>query len=63
MGTGSFPGVKRPGRGVNPHPHPAPKLKIELYLLSLSLSLSLSLYGKLLGELRLLLCSVSWMSI
>jgi hypothetical protein len=22
MGTGSFPGVKRPGRGVDQHPHP-----------------------------------------
>ena len=21
MGTGSFPGVKRPGRGADPHPH------------------------------------------
>jgi hypothetical protein len=29
MGTGSFPGVKRPGRGVNHPPHLAPKLKKE----------------------------------
>jgi len=29
MGTGSFPGVKRPGRGVDKPPHLAPKLKKE----------------------------------
>jgi hypothetical protein len=30
MGTGSFPGVKRPGRGVDhPPPHLAPRLKKE----------------------------------
>ncbi len=29
MGTGSFPGVKRPGRGVDHPPHLAPKLKEE----------------------------------
>jgi hypothetical protein len=28
MGTGSFPGVKRPGRGVDP-PHLAPRLRKE----------------------------------
>jgi len=27
MGTGSFPGVKRPGRGVDHPPHLAPKLR------------------------------------
>ena len=27
LGTGSFPGVKRPGRGVNHPPHLAPRLK------------------------------------
>jgi len=27
MGTGSFPGVKRPGRGVDHTPHLAPRLK------------------------------------
>jgi hypothetical protein len=27
--TGSFPGVKRPGRGVDHPPHPAPRLKKE----------------------------------
>jgi hypothetical protein len=35
-GTGSFPGVKRPGRGVN-HPPPSKaevKEKVELYLYS-----------------------------
>ena len=34
MGTGSFPGVKRPGRGVN-HPPPSSaevKVRVELYL-------------------------------
>ena len=29
MGTGSFPGVKRPGRGVDNPPHLAPRLKKE----------------------------------
>jgi hypothetical protein len=29
MGTGSFPGVMRPGRGVDHPPHLAPKLKKE----------------------------------
>ena len=29
MGTGSFPGVKRPGRGVHHPPHLAPRLKKE----------------------------------
>ena len=36
MGTGSFPGVKRPGRGVD-HPPPSSaeiKEKVELYLFS-----------------------------
>jgi hypothetical protein len=34
MGTGSFPGVKRPGRGIDPHPiFTAEVLKrVELYL-------------------------------
>ena len=27
LGTGSFPGVKRPGRGVDHPPHPVPRLK------------------------------------
>jgi len=38
MGTGSFPGVKRPGRGVN-HPRPSiaeVKERVELYLYSTS---------------------------
>jgi len=30
MGTGSFPGVKRPGRGVDPYPYLAKRLKKEL---------------------------------
>ena len=29
IGTGSFPGLKRPGRGVDQPSHPAPKLKKE----------------------------------
>ena len=29
MGTGSVPGVKRPGRGVDHPPHLAPRLKKE----------------------------------
>jgi hypothetical protein len=29
MGAGSFPGVKRPGRGVDHPPHLAPRLKKE----------------------------------
>jgi len=29
MDTGSFPGVKRPGRGVDNPPHPTPGLKKE----------------------------------
>jgi hypothetical protein len=36
MGTGSFPGVKRPGRGVN-HPPPSSaevKERVEIYLYS-----------------------------
>ena len=38
MGTGNFPGVKRPGRGVD-HPHPYSvevKERVELYLYSTS---------------------------
>jgi len=47
-GTGSFPGVKRPGRGVD-HPHPFSaevKTRIELYLYSTS-EPSCLLYGDL----------------
>jgi len=29
MGTGSFPGVKRPGRGVDHPPHLVPRLNKE----------------------------------
>jgi len=29
MGNGSFPGVQRPGRGVDHLPHLAPRLKQE----------------------------------
>jgi len=37
IGAGSFPGVKRPGRGVDHSPHLAPRLKerVKLYLYSL----------------------------
>ena len=38
MGTGSFPGLKRPGRGVD-HPTPSSaevKERVELYLYSIS---------------------------
>ena len=38
MGTGPFPGVKRPERGVD-HPHPSStevKERVELYIYSLS---------------------------
>jgi len=34
MGTGSFPGVKRPGCGVDHAPHLAPMLKKELCYIS-----------------------------
>jgi len=34
MGTGSFPGVKWTGRGVDHPPHLAPKERVELYLYS-----------------------------
>jgi hypothetical protein len=36
MGTGSFPGVKRPGRGVDhpPRSSAGPKERVELYLYS-----------------------------
>jgi len=38
MGTGSFPGVKRPGRGVDHLPPSSAEVKerLELYLYSLS---------------------------
>jgi len=29
VGTGSFPGVKRPGRGVHHPPHLVPRLRKE----------------------------------
>ena len=37
MGTGSFSGVKRPGRGADNPPHLAPKLKKEKNYLSTQL--------------------------
>jgi hypothetical protein len=63
MGTGSFPGVKRPRHGVNPHYHLVPRLKEvysststpllglrDLFLSELCLLLYFSVY--LLGGLR-----------
>jgi len=38
MGTGSFTGVKRPGRGAEHPPHPAPRLKKEYSYILLPLS-------------------------
>jgi hypothetical protein len=35
MGTGSFPVVKRPGRGIDHPPHLAPRLSRAIPLLSL----------------------------
>jgi hypothetical protein len=34
MGTGSFPGVKRPGRGVDHPPSAEVKERVELYIYS-----------------------------
>ena len=48
MGTGSFPMVKRPDRGVDHPPHLAPKLKKEW---SSTSSPPLGLHGLLWGEL------------
>jgi hypothetical protein len=50
MGTGSFPGVKRPGRDVDHPPHLPPKLKKEHSYTSTPL---LGLRGLLSGELCL----------
>ena len=44
MGTGSFSGVKRPGRGVD-HPHPSSaevEVRVELYLYSPSVFVACS---------------------
>jgi hypothetical protein len=51
MGTGSFPGIKRPGRGVDHPPTSSAELKerVELYLYS-----PLGLRGLFWGELYLL---------
>jgi len=51
MGTGSFPGVKRPGGGVDHLPHQAPRLKEEY---SYTSTPSLGLRGLFWGELFLL---------
>jgi hypothetical protein len=50
MGTGSFPGVKRPGRGVDHSCHLAPRLKKEY---SYTSTPPLGLRGLLEGELYL----------
>jgi hypothetical protein len=48
MGTGSFPGVKWPGRGVDHRPHLAPRLKKEYsYTSTPPMGLSGLLQGKL----------------
>jgi len=31
MGTGSFPGVKRPGHGLDHPPHLAPRVELYIY--------------------------------
>jgi hypothetical protein len=51
-GTGTFPGVKRPRRGVNPHPHLAPRVKNEQSFISAPLCAYMASY---LGELYLYL--------
>jgi len=54
MGTGSFPGVKRPGRGVDHPPHLAPRLK-EAQSLPLRLLLDfVACYGVAFGLCTLL---------
>jgi hypothetical protein len=50
MDTGSFPGVKRPGRGVDHPPHLAPKLKKEY---SYTSTPPLGLRGLFQGEVHL----------
>ena len=50
MGTGSFPGVKRPGRGVDQPPHLTPRLKKEYSYTSIP---TLGLRGLFWGELYL----------
>ena len=50
MGTGSYPGVKRPGRGVDHPPHLAPRLKKEY---SFTSTPPLGLRGLIQGELYL----------
>ena len=52
MGIGSFPGVKRPGRGVDHPPHLAPRLKEEY---SYTCTLPVGLRGLLQGDLNLYL--------
>jgi len=52
MGTGSFPGVKRPGRGVDHPPYLAPRLKKEQ---SYTYTPPVGLRGLLDGELYLYL--------
>ena len=52
MGTGSFPGVNRPGRGFVHPPHLAPKLKKEH---SYTSTPPLGLRGLLYGEIYLYL--------
>jgi hypothetical protein len=51
IGTGSFPSIKRPGRGADHPPHLAPRLKEEQRYIS---NPSLGLRGLFKGELYLL---------
>ena len=58
MGTGSFPGLKRPGSGVDHPPHLAPRLKKEQ---SYTFTPPLGLRGLLQGELCLLPQAVKYL--
>jgi len=61
MGTGSFPGVKQPGRGVDYPPYLASRLKKEYTYTSTPI---MRLHGLFVGELYLYLlpCNVSLVS-
>jgi hypothetical protein len=66
MGTGSFPGVKRPGRGVDHQPHLASRLKKE-YSYTSTCTPRLGLRGLFWFEIYLLsllvtLCVSGWLS-
>jgi hypothetical protein len=46
MGTGSFPGVKRPGRGVDHTPHLAPLLSLWAFVACCRVSFTFTFYLK-----------------